>query len=139
MPDSESVAQNQLKNDIVVSASEKKFDFVGQCNYGGELQWKYDILKDLWQKRIFRQVIYGLYLKIDVWPFIPCFRKRSGTPYIAKVEKAHFLKFYVTFLEILTCRTKTDVGFGSESVAQNYQEMAYLGQLTNNKFNFVGL
>ena len=32
-----------------------------------------------------------------------------------RVEKAHFLNFEVTFLEILTCRTKTD----SESVAQN--------------------
>ena len=29
-----------------------------------------------------------------------------------RVEKAHFLKFEVTFLEILTCRTNTDAGFG---------------------------
>ena len=29
-----------------------------------------------------------------------------------RVEKAHFLNFEVTFLEILRCRTKTDAGFG---------------------------
>ena len=29
-----------------------------------------------------------------------------------RVEKANFPNFEVTFLEILTCRTKTDAGFG---------------------------
>ena len=29
-----------------------------------------------------------------------------------RVEKAHFLNFDVTFLEILMCLTKTDAGFG---------------------------
>ena len=29
-----------------------------------------------------------------------------------RVEKAHFLKFEVTFFEILMCRTKIDAGFG---------------------------
>ena len=35
MPDSESATQNQSKNALVVHASEKKFDFVGQCNLHG--------------------------------------------------------------------------------------------------------
>ena len=50
-----------------------------------------------------------------------------------RVEKAHFLNFEVTFLEIQTCRTKM------ESVVQNYSEMLYLGQFANNKLFFIFL
>ena len=43
-----------------------------------------------------------------------------------RVEKAHFLNFDVTFLEILMYRTETDVGFGinaPELVKINHQRL----------------
>ena len=51
-----------------------------------------------------------------------------------RVEKVHFLNSEVTFLEILTCRTKTDAGIsGPKLVKTNHQTFCNIlavGQLS---------
>ena len=74
-------------------------------NYNGNTTYSRNYVK--WsKKRIFRWVLYSLCLRIDVRRCMPCFRAPK------RVEKVTFLNFEVTVLEILTCRTKMDAGFG---------------------------